>query len=83
MQGRSWRSLPGIATATADDGRLSEAVAAEEEDVGRFSIERDSETVVVDAWSNTIEDDDGVPMFWLCGCPYFRQGGGCTGRRPV
>jgi two-component sensor histidine kinase len=65
MQDTSWKSLPGIATAKEDDRLLSDAVEAGEEYVGTFTIDRDDDVIHVDAWSNTIEDDDGHPMFRL------------------
>lgn len=65
IQGTSWKSLPGIATAKEDDRLLSDAVEAGEEYVGTFTIDRDGDVIHVDAWSNTIEDDDGNPMFRL------------------
>ena len=65
MQGRSWKTLPGIATADDDDRLLRDAVRADEEYIGTFTITLDGEAVDVDAWSNTIEDDSGKAMFRL------------------
>jgi PAS domain S-box-containing protein len=65
MQGRSWRTLPGIATADDDDRMLRDAVRTDEEYIGTFTITLDGEAADVDAWSNTIEDDDGKAMFRL------------------
>jgi PAS domain S-box-containing protein len=65
LQGKSWQTLPGIATAQDDDRRLSEAVATDEEYIGTFSITIEGTSVDVDAWSNTIEDDHGEPIFRL------------------
>lgn len=65
LEGMSWQALPGVASATDDDRRLSDAVEVEEEYIGTFSITLDGEMVHVDAWSNTIEDDLGKPIFRL------------------
>lgn len=65
MQGRSWKALPGIATAKEDNRLLADAVESGEEYIGTFSIDRNGDVIIVDAWSNTIEDDDGNPMFRL------------------
>jgi two-component sensor histidine kinase len=44
---------------------LGEAVQRDEEYIGTFTIDHGGKKVDVDAWSNTIESDDGVPMFRL------------------
>lgn len=65
LEGKSWQTLPGIASAHDDNRRLSEAVETDEEYIGTFSITLDGVTLDVDAWSNTIEDDHGKPIFRL------------------
>ena len=65
IQGRDWKVLPGVAALRGDDTLLGDAVQNDQEYIGTFTIERDGEAVDVDAWSNTIESDDGVPMFRL------------------
>lgn len=65
MQGRSWKALPGMATAKEDNRLLGDAVEAAEEYIGTFTIDRNGDVLIVDAWSNTIEDDDGNPIFRL------------------
>jgi PAS domain S-box-containing protein len=65
IKGKNWRSLPGIATAQGDDRRLSEAVATDQEYVGTFTIVQDGTTIEIDAWSNTIEDEEGTELFRL------------------
>lgn len=65
MVGRSWRTLPGIASANGDDRRLSDAVETDQEYVGAFAIVLAEGSVEVDAWSNTIEDEDGTALFRL------------------
>jgi two-component sensor histidine kinase len=65
IQGGDWNALPGLASAQNDDEALSHAVEAGEEYVGRFTITHEDGSVEVDAWSNTIQDDDGVDTFRL------------------
>lgn len=65
IQGKDWSTLPGIATPRHDDTRLSDAVQTGEEYLGTFGIDNDGARVNVDAWSNTIEDEDGTPLFRL------------------
>lgn len=65
IQGNDWKVLPGIAAPIDDETPLAEAVENDEEYVGKFIIAHQGSDVHVDAWSNTIESDDGVPMFRL------------------
>lgn len=65
IRGKDWSALPGVATPLHDETQLSDAVQTGEEYLGTFAIARDDESLVVDAWSNTIESDDGVPLFRL------------------
>lgn len=65
IEGKNWKALPGVAAADDDDRRLGEAVQVDEEYVGTFRIVRSDGATDVDAWSNTIEDDDGTPIFRL------------------
>lgn len=65
IEGKDWSTLPGVATPRHDDTLLSEAVQSGEEYLGTFTIENDGARVDVDAWSNTIEDDNGTPIFRL------------------
>ncbi len=65
VEGKSWKALPGVAAANHDDRLLSEAVEEDDEYIGTFRIERDDGTTDVDAWSNTIENDNGIPIFRL------------------
>ena len=65
VQGNDWKVLPGVAAPCGDDTPLGEAVQNDEEYIGTFTIDRDGERLDVDAWSNTIENDEGVPMFRL------------------
>jgi PAS domain S-box-containing protein len=63
--GRFWNSLPGDASAADDNRGIGEAIAQDRDYIGEFGIALDGRAVQVDAWSNVIEDDDGVPMFRL------------------
>ena len=64
LTGRLWGSLSGSATAASDDRDLSDAIADDQDYIGAFTIAELS-PVSVDAWSNIIRDDDGVPVFRL------------------
>ncbi len=65
INGKSWRALPGVAASADDDRKLSDAVKDDEEYIGQFTIEQKAGLVKVDAWSNTIEDEAGKPIFRL------------------
>ena len=65
IQGHAWKVLPGIATSQGDNTSLGEAVLADDEYIGTFTIDAQGGSIDVDAWSNTIESDDGVPLFRL------------------
>lgn len=65
IDGSSWSALPGVATPHHDDTLLGDAVQAGEEYLGTFTIDCDGRPIEVDAWSNTIENDEGTPIFRL------------------
>lgn len=65
IQGNDWKVLPGVAAPSGDDTPLGDAVQSDDEYIGAFTIDHDGKRVDVDAWSNTIESDGGVPMFRL------------------
>ncbi len=65
IQGGDWNALPGVASEKGDEETLSDAVALGDEYVGRFTIVHEGGSVEVDAWSNTIQDDDGHDTFRL------------------
>lgn len=65
IQGNDWKVLPGVAAPSGDDTLLGEAVQNDEEYIGTFTIDHEGKRVDVDAWSNTIESDEGIPMFRL------------------
>jgi two-component sensor histidine kinase len=61
--GAGWDSLPGAAA----DGApvLGEAITRGRDHLGSFTIRHGDVELVVDAWSNIIEDDEGQPAFRL------------------
>jgi two-component sensor histidine kinase len=64
LQGKTWDVLKGRSQGGADDLALSAAITAGSEHIGTFSIRcGDAEPVVVEAYSNTIETDDGQPAY--------------------
>lgn len=65
IEGKSWRSLPGIASAEGDERSLRDAVKEDSEYIGVFTIDRAAGAINVDVWSNTIEDDQGKPIYRL------------------
>ncbi|MBA3667569.1 MAG: sensor histidine kinase [Sphingomonas sp.] len=65
IQGHAWTALPGVAAPRDDDTPLGEAVQTDDEYIGTFTIDKDGNRIDVDAWSNTIESDEGIPMFRL------------------
>lgn len=65
IEGKSWRALPGVAATADDDRLLRDAVKSDADYIGEFLIEQKAGAINVDAWSNTIEDEDGTPLFRL------------------
>ncbi len=65
IQGNDWKVLPGVAAAPGDDTELGEAVLSDDEYIGTFTLDNDGDPLDVDAWSNVIESDEGVPLFRL------------------
>lgn len=65
IEGKDWSSLPGVASPRHDDTLLSDAVRTGEEYLGTFTIGVGDARLEVDAWSNTIEDNSGTPIFRL------------------
>lgn len=62
-----WSGLKAIASAEGDQRRLSDAIQDGEDHLGSFTIaaEGSAAPVILDAWSNTIQDEDGTPAFRL------------------
>ncbi len=65
IEGKSWRALPGIASADGDERLLRDAVKDDSEYIGVFTINREAGAIDVDVWSNTIEDEVGQPIYRL------------------
>lgn len=63
--GQSWHILPGTAMQTGSDRPLREAVVEGEDYLGVFRIERDSQAISVDAWSNVILNEASTPTYRL------------------
>ncbi|WP_309643344.1 histidine kinase dimerization/phosphoacceptor domain -containing protein [Phenylobacterium sp.] len=61
--GGAWTDLPG--DAVSGETRLGEAVGAERDYIGTYALPGEGEPLIVDAWSNIIEDDGGAPVFRL------------------
>lgn len=74
LTGKLWGALTGSATASNDHRRLSDAIADDQDYIGAFTIAASS-PVSLDAWSNIIRDDDGVPVFRLVALSQARQRG--------
>ncbi len=65
IEGKGWRTLPGIAAAADDERLLRDAIENDADYIGEFRIDRDTGIINVDVWSNTIEDDGGKPIYRL------------------
>ncbi len=65
IEGKSWRALPGMAAKENDERLLRDAVKSDSDYIGEFEIRQEAGPIVVDVWSNTIEDEDGTPLFRL------------------
>ncbi|MBC7768113.1 MAG: histidine kinase [Phycisphaerales bacterium] len=64
IQGESWDALPHCVSTDENGLLLSQAVVKHDDYIGVFKMDREG-AELVDAWSNLIESDDGVPMFRL------------------
>lgn len=63
--GKGWKGLPGAATTAREPKALGEAITQVSGYLGAFTIPHDDADIVVDAWSNIIQDDQGNPAFRL------------------
>ena len=63
--GKGWQALPGEAVGEEPGGSLGEAIADGGDYLGAFNMAHDETGMLVDAWSNLIEDDEGKPAFRL------------------
>ena len=70
--GKLWASLTGTATASGDERELSDAIADDQDYIGAFTI-HESSPASLDAWSNIIRDDGGVPVFRLVALSEVRE----------
>ena len=64
LVGGSWDRIRGEAV-KADAAPLADVIVDERDYVGIFNLPRDEQTLVVDVWSNVIEDESGAPVFRL------------------
>jgi two-component sensor histidine kinase len=65
MVGGGWDRLPGEATDPQKQRPLARAINEERDYIGSFSITGSEAPLIIDAWSNMIESDDGTPVFRL------------------
>lgn len=63
--GSGWESLPGEASAAASPRSLDDAIRNERDYLGAFNMPQGEAGIMVDVWSNVIEDEDGRPAFRL------------------
>jgi two-component sensor histidine kinase len=63
--GNGWQSLPGKASPAQGSRSLGEAIAKGRDHLGSFNMPHGDAGLMVDAWSNIIEDDGGQPAFRL------------------
>lgn len=64
VQDQPWTILAGLSTVDGEPA-LCEAIVTLEEYIGTYAITAAADSIVVDAWSNTILNDDGIPTFRL------------------
>lgn len=64
LQGEAWTALPS-ASSVGDGSELATALLQHEEYLGAFTLQGPDAARTVDAWSNTIVDDAGTPLFRL------------------
>ena len=63
--GQTWKILPGIAVGANGQLPLSDAITSKEDYLGVFEMGAGDKTISVDAWSNIILDEAGVPAYRL------------------
>ena len=66
MVGKPWSAVQGRNAADSGTSELGAAIIESSDFVGTFKIDRaEQDTVLVDAYSNVIEDDSGKPCYRL------------------
>ncbi len=65
VEGKPWSALAGKATLGENPDSLADAIVNESDFIGTFSIGIEGEAKSVDAYSNVIEDDDGISVYRL------------------
>jgi PAS domain S-box-containing protein len=74
MDGKPWTTLDNRLEIEQADRHLGSAIVAGTDYVGLFRIEgRDAEPMIVDAYSNLIEDDDGTALYRLAALVNVRR----------
>ena len=63
--GSAWDALPGEPVKPSEPRRLGVAVSEERDYLGAFTMGSGERQIVVDAWSNIIDAEDGTPRFRL------------------
>lgn len=63
--GKDWSIFPPSTVAMDGGLRLSDVITSGEDYIGTFTLARGDEPVMVDAWSNVIQDEDDAPVFRL------------------
>lgn len=65
LLGQGWQNLPGVATTPQPECALGAAIVEGDGYLGTFSMPQGDSRMLVDAWSNVIDDDHGKPAFRL------------------
>ncbi|SCB57694.1 PAS domain S-box-containing protein [Rhizobium aethiopicum] len=66
VEGKRWSDIVLNCAAVSEDATLTAAVTTAEEYIGAFSLTAKSgNSVIIDVWSNTIVNDDDIPLFRL------------------
>ncbi|PCD69957.1 sensor histidine kinase [Rhizobium phaseoli] len=66
VEGKRWTDIEVNCTAVSSEATLTAAVTTAEEYIGAFSLVAEPEgNLIIDVWSNTIVNDDDVPLFRL------------------
>ena len=63
--GKGWQGLPGAALGAESPVSFGQAIVDGADYLGTFNMPHDDGSMLVDAWSSLIEDDEGAPAFRL------------------